>query len=62
VNKSLRRLIATLTLAGATITGTALTTATAHADETTTAAVDDVQAPAAPTGEPAVTPQDTWWG
>jgi len=62
VNKSLRRLIATLTLAGATLTGTALTTATAHADDTTTATVDDVQAPGVPIGEPAVTPQDTWWG
>jgi hypothetical protein len=62
VNKSLRRLIATLTLAGATLTGTALTTATAQADDTTVATVDDVQAPGVLTGEPAVTPQDTWWG
>lgn len=62
MNKSLRRLIATLTLAGATLTGTALTTATAQADDTTVETVDGVQAPAAPIGEPAVTPQDTWWG
>jgi hypothetical protein len=63
VKQTIRRLAAGLTLTAATFAGTALTTVTAHADDTTT--VESVDTPALnladPTG-PVVTPLDTHWG
>lgn len=61
MNNAFRRIIATITLTAATATGVALTTTTAHADDTTAATVEDLPTPATTT-DPVVGPLDTWWG
>lgn len=67
MNHRIRRIAAGLTLAASTITGTALATTAAHADDAATtpsaSTVDDqAPAPAPKTTGPVATPFDTWWG